>query len=118
MTIDLTKKVTTRSGLEVEIWTTEARNTLYPVRGEVLTRDGWDSASWTKKGKHVLCIEEDNSMDLINPPEEIEGWANIYPNRQLYGGLLHTSREEADRAAFDARIACIKIKYTKGEGLD
>jgi hypothetical protein len=60
--------------------------------------------------------------DLINIPEKIGGWLNIYRRRCDYNGVnpgvIWVSRAEADRdAAASKRIACIEISVTKGEGL-
>lgn len=102
---DLTKKVTTRDGKEVRIFTTEGRNEDHPVVGEVFIDGEWSYECWTIEGKY--SGNTNSKYHLINPPEE--KWINVYP------GKAHATREEADEYAVKDRIACIKFK--EGEGL-
>lgn len=86
----------------------------------------------TKEGKFVLVIPEndlvyyckengryltssEHDADLVNIPEKIEGWLNIY--EEVY---VHETKEAADRNTSDSsnRIACIKVSFIKGEGLN
>ena len=53
-----------------------------------------------------------NSNDLINVPERIEGWVNIYPTK------IDDTKEKADQSAGGSRIACIHVSFTVGEGLE
>lgn len=65
---------------------------------------------------------ETNNYDLIEPwsePVVHEGWVNIYPPRSSDNvfdcGMIGT-RKRCDAISKD-RIACVKIKFTEGEGL-
>ena len=46
--------------------------------------------------------------------EPMTRWFNIYDDGD---GTTYETRKEADESAANDRIACIEIKYTKGEGL-
>lgn len=113
--IDFTKPVQTKDGCPVKIFTAEARDTMYPVKGEVFAEDKWSDQSWTLGGLYVASEEGDS--DLINVPEEIEGWLNIYPRNGVIRNLYYDTKIQADIAADPTRIACIKIKFKVGEGL-
>ncbi|MES0444927.1 MAG: hypothetical protein ABUJ92_00140 [Desulfobacterales bacterium] len=115
--IDWTKPVQTKDGRPVTIWTTESKVGVYPVRGEFLFGGEWKADAWAIDGN----LFHDGSLDdknLMNVPEEIEGWVNIYE----YGGTISVGPIRKDEALSASHrenncIACIKIKFTKGEGL-
>jgi len=54
--------------------------------------------------------------DIINVPEKRELWLNIYPNTYLIGA--YETRTDADNWASSDRIACVRVEYTEGEGLE
>lgn len=60
-----------------------------------------------------------NNYDLINIPEKFERWINVYSNGDL-SLCLHNSMEIATKMASTTkvRIACIKVSFTEGEGLE
>lgn len=67
----------------------------------------------TREGKSV------HTPIVRNVPEEKTFWLNIYP---MSLGVAHSCKEEADTEAnfrdLAKRIACVKITYKEGEGLD
>ena len=91
---------------------------------------GYDSIYfWDKYGNVKGKYSIDGQDDLINIPEQVKGWVNVYPdsestcmisNGESYISLRgwHKSKEEADRHALRNRIACHYISITVGEGLE
>lgn len=69
MTIDWNKPVQTRDGRRVKIFTTEARDTEYPVQGEILEPHKWEQHIWTEDG-YFLNTRKVTDDDLVNVPEE------------------------------------------------
>ena len=108
--IDYTKPVQTRDGRPVTILSTEGRGQ-YPVIGYV----GKDTAmkKWSAEGNY--STDGDRTLDLINVPDRIECWVNVYPE---HFSSPHESKEQADSVAEKHRIACIKVEYTVGDGLE
>lgn len=66
------------------------------------------------KGGHYDNGNLDMASDLINIPEKIEGWVNVYDNFIMN---YHISKENADKYASDDLIACIYVSFERGEGL-
>lgn len=56
-----------------------------------------------------------NDEDLVNIPEKIEGWVNVYPD------MVHETKEVADNHNYKRgtpiRVACIQVSFPKGEGI-
>jgi len=125
--VDFTKPVTTESGCPVKIFTTEARGTTFPVIGEFYREDKWCQSVWTEDGQSVwtedglyYSSKSRHPLNLINPPEEIEGFFNMYedssdPTRFL--AYRQSSMDEAIKNRGVKCIATIPIKFKKGEGL-
>lgn len=62
-----------------------------------------------------------NDNDLINIPEKHEGWLNVYKPSLLESfstSHIYSNKKQADCGAICGRIACIKVSFTEGEGLD
>lgn len=118
MKIYITKEYRTRSGLKVKLWTVDARDSNFTVRGEMRGKDGeWTTVSWTANGQYFDRSSED-LWDLIEvkPRIQREYWDNVYPD---YISTGFGSRTRADAAAGNTRIACVKvvIDCEDGEGL-
>mgnify|MGYP001579553724 CR=1 FL=1 len=64
--------------------------------------------SMNKDGSFSFGKETD--CDLVNIPEKIEGWINMY--EISYG--LHQTKADADKVALHGRIACIKVSFEEG----
>ncbi len=107
-----------KTGRQVKVIYTQKEGN-YPIVGVV----GDFVRSFTQDGKYVkghtgLC-------DLLNLPQKIEGWVNIYEN--YVGELVHITKEKADLATNTVddedsrpagrRLACVKVNYTVGDGL-
>lgn len=73
--------------------------------------DTGDEYSYYTDSKGVAIPAFSSSYDLINIPEKIEGWVNVYPE------IIYNSKYLADSSAFKHRIACGFISFKEGEGL-
>lgn len=123
--IDFDKPVQTLYGEPVRIIETNVAGARYPIVGLVATGGGERLYRYDRQGRVSLGrgprSPRPHSLDLINVPEKHTLWLNINRvsgNRAAVGGY-YSSREEADAWAIGvARIACIPITVTEGEGLE
>ena len=129
--LDPTKPVQLRDGRQVRnvCWDFRRIDGSICISG-IIACEKYDlSMTWCANGKRYPNSQFDEVDDLINVPERIEGWANVYPdsesacmmsNGESYISLRgwHKSKEEADRHALRNRIACHYISITVGEGLE
>lgn len=67
---------------------------------------------WQLNGKNYHGEGDIMDYDLVNIPEKVEGWINIYEN-----DVIFKDKVIADIGAHPTRIACILINFTKGEGV-
>lgn len=76
---------------------------------------GEESASWQSDGCWLMSKCE-SPHDLVNIPEKIVRWVNVYGSSpgMFY---VHFTREEARRNGGSDRIACLRIEFEPGEGL-
>lgn len=85
--------------------------------------DGWIVVF--ADGRYNTTGSDDSEYDLVNIPEKIEGWFNIYKAAHLYyTGNLHDTKENAEimcngneRDKRDV-IARKFISFKEGEGLN
>lgn len=112
--LDLNKPIRTRDGREVVIYCTDAPGD-YPIHGRV---EGEDSPrGWTLTG--AWNIFANISSDLINVPEPVEVWVNIYRGENGFTfGDFRPNREQADRFAGPSRCGCHRIVIDNPEGFD
>lgn len=117
MTLDLTKPLTTRDGRPVRLLAQDVASD-YPIVGVIKNSDrSEDVRVWNARGGIIAGHE--TATDLINPPEKIEGWLNVYP-RASNGSctmVLHPTREVADELATTERVACFEVAINHGAGL-
>jgi hypothetical protein len=65
MPIQRDREYRTRSGNAVKLFTVNARDSHYPVVGEIETKSGdWDLTSWTADGKFMRTKNE-SPLDLV-----------------------------------------------------
>lgn len=115
MTLDLTKPVQIRKGNSVRILTTDRKDPWdYCVVGLISHNDNDERLHcWNKEGKS----EHHEKFNLVNIPVRQTGWVNVYKSGFLSD--LHPSKDEANQLfTLFTRVACVKIEYTEGEGLD
>ena len=74
------------------------------------SRDYWQE--WTMDGYLYPPCDKSSHDNLINVPERIEGWVNVYNTHK------HSTKQDADNNAGNGRVACIYIDVSEGEGLD
>jgi len=77
--------------------------------------------SWQSNGSWLTEDGCDNPSDLIEVPQAVTRWVNVY---RVGSVRFSESRYDADFYAAKlyassgyARIACIQVTYTEGEGL-
>lgn len=121
--IEMGKKYQTKDGKSVQILAVDLSGLAYD-RSVVGVVEGYQYPySWMADGHTTPHLV--SNTDLIEVQPELEGWVNIYPwNGVLYPFKLGSNqahafetKDEADAEARPDRIACIKIKFKKGEGL-
>ena len=79
---------------------------------------GFKIIRYTSIGTVYMSNCDKDQYDLIEPwkePVVHEGWVNFYPD--YISEDFHVSHRIADDMSGTDRIACIKIKFTEGEGL-
>lgn len=114
---------TTRSGLPVRIYATDAGG-MWPVQGAIKTEDGWEMEEWSASGNYVDEVQtKPHANDLIPKPKvrKLDCWVNVY----LIDGMVrigadYSSKDNADEAhGAHERMACIHIQrdVAEGEGL-
>ena len=76
-----------------------------------------EDAGWADMIPHIPRWDW-NSCEYRVKPQVHEYWLNVYPKgvNKLFIVSAPT-REDADKNSTTARIACIKISFTEGEGL-
>ena len=114
-----TMKAKTRSGLEVTIFTTQARGR-YPIVGAIHSEESDDPQCWAPNGR-FYGDDEDSQLDLITTPQKYKQtfWVNAYPGDR-WDICLHRDKKRADNFANKGRIACkeITIEFEEGQGLE
>lgn len=119
---DPTKPVRTRDGRPARIICRDRKGDDPLV---VLTVTGHDEETVGYRRSDGTTSWDAPDWDLVNIPEKIEGWLNIYnPCRPDAPEFLraYATRSEAD-AAHNAyaphrqRFACVKVSFEEGEGL-
>lgn len=109
--IDLTKPLQTRDGQPFTLLFTNGRG-LLPVGGYV--DDDKHITSYTADGR-FRTDKSESPCDLINVPEPVVGWLNLYAHDQIAYGSVNESRALADITAAPGRLALLKITYTPGQ---
>lgn len=112
MTLDITKPVQTRDGKPARIVCTDMKGT-FPVVALVTQKSGNEVVnSYDSNGVyHTFSGKSDN--DLVNIPERVERWLNVYPPRVLH--LVETQYEkslsDANSVASMDRIGILHFVY-------
>lgn len=112
MSIDFNKPVQTRDGRKVRILATDAVGG-QPVIALVMDNQSLEVVSrYSKDGSYL--VSKPTGADLINVPERVERWVNVYgPSAGV--GILNESRAGADEDAGSQRSAVIRITYEDGK---
>jgi len=109
---------TTEDGHMFRIFITDGGGA-YPVIGIYLPHNSgaWLTARWTAKGEPVYGS---SGLRISEEPTRGVFWINIYqkdyPKDRFSAG--HLTREEADRHSRSSRLACVKIEWAEGQGLE
>ena len=111
---DPTKPVRTRDGRPARIICTDRRGP-FPIVALLKSYGGEEVRSYDQNGQFA-DRGPGVANDLLNIPEKIEGYVNVY--RASTGGLigtLYSARAWADAATQPDRIACLKISGEEGQ---
>ena len=110
-------KYVTRGGHEAEVWATDGPKK-YPLQGRFRNKGGdWIAVSWAKDG--IYSYSGKSHVDLLDPIREHTFWLNVYLEPAgLATGVGYRTKADADRAADPDRIACFKVTFVEGEGLE
>lgn len=110
----------TRDGRPARIVATDREHSRQPPIVALVSEKG-DEIILTYFNNGHYYGEGEGAYDLINrpaPKRHGEVWANIYSSRTTDEAVnVHTTRDEADRAAGRNRLACVRVEWTEGEGL-
>lgn len=120
MSLDWTKPIQTRSGVPAELVTTlEGQPRSHVVK---YIHDNRACVSQVFPSGHIQHVGVERKEDIINvpppPPKTYELWLNVYPVDSGCFNYTHETRAYADQQADVNRVACLKVTYTHGEGLD
>lgn len=120
MSFDPHKPCTTRDGRPARIICTDAKCPCDNPIVALITEGGKEFPQYFYATGRVRA-EGENSLDLVNIPEKIEGWVNVYPTqeRHLVASLtdIFPDLRHAHEAKRPGRIACIKLTFSEGDGL-
>jgi hypothetical protein len=112
MTFDPNRPVQTRDGRPARILCTDLKGD-QPIAAAIRGAGGNETVSEFGENGQWL-VGETSDTDLINVPEKRTVWVNIYEDGYT---SRYPTRELADIGACRARIACVPLTYTVGEGL-
>ena len=116
--ISMDKEYRTRDGREVRVLCVDRKHAVYTVIGLITLNDGNEFLeTFTRDGRNDTRVE--HAADLIDVKPRIvrDIWINVYPDCT---GFCRQSKEDADSAASNDRIACVKVTIDceHGEGLN
>lgn len=123
--IDWTKPIQTRNGRKARVLCTDLASN--PSELIVVTAvrdpDGNEFVQLVRQDGRVLKSSND-VLDMLNIPEEITGWVNVYAAeggslnfgmlRKERFGMLHKGRLAINEGGI---VACIPVKFKVGDGL-
>jgi hypothetical protein len=115
---DYKKPFRTRNGKKAELLADDISGN-YCLCVKVIDEDNYSRIhSYSIDGIYnINNINHD--LDLVNIPQKITKWLSIYlEDRHNYYSYLYETKEEADECSGTTRIACIKIEFKEGEGLE
>lgn len=104
---DPTKPCRTRDGRAVRIYAIDGAGKR-PIHGAI----NGVIADWPIDGRTWGFGAAEAPSDLVNIPQKIESWLNVYEC-----GIGYETRERANDNALPGRIACVHVVCEEGEGL-
>ena len=110
-------KCRTIDGRSARIICTDARGN-YPITALIADRNGDEEPYCYSASGAFRWDDKQHEVDLINIPERHVRWVNFYSSLPTQMACDHESRETADRCASSDRIACIRVEFEEGEGLE
>lgn len=119
--------IETRCGEKVKLYAIYTHKCGTPLVHGAIRLPGdtyWIMQAWegSKAIYRGLLGTTSSARDLVKPLLSGTYWMNIYlrENGKLPEAAyrFHSSKEEADKCAHTSRIACIKVPWVQGEGLE
>lgn len=106
------KKYRTRDGKDVRVLCVDRKSKCgFSVVALVGEGDFESTISYRAEG-NVFLGGTKSALDLIEVKPKQFVWINLYPS------MDHHTKELADKNAGDNRIACIRVEFEEGEGLN
>ena len=76
--------------------------------------------------EEIVCTDKDGNLrglrnkitNIPEPKRSGEVWVNIYAIESAMHFNGYTTREQADYNALSKRLACVRVTWTEGDGLD
>lgn len=123
--IDITKTYTS-DGSPVRILCVDGPDTEHPVLGIVDGISGVQAWSPTGLTPNFFSVHTNSIHDLVEVKEKQVRYVNIYINKGATdkyrtpgeNAYFYNNRHEADINANHNRVACIRIEFEEGEGLE
>lgn len=113
MITDPNKPVQTRSGRKARIYATDGIDGEW--HGAIKYTNGWVPMVW-HNGGHFFTSGNPIENDLINVPEEVVRWFNLYDDNHRYAFIgARLSRVEADQYSTKGRVGLLKLTYINGK---
>ena len=115
--ISMDKQYKTRDGRAVEVLKVDMKHKYYPVAVVITEEDGSQAIrSRTSTGDTTHSRTTGGDLVEVKPRIKQNVWVNIHDGDNVY---VHKTREGADLAGGETRIACINmaLDYEYGEGL-
>ena len=108
--IDMNKEYVTKGdGLPVRIYCTDAGG-VFPVHGAVMTGGAWIMCEWDDVGQLRHPTGRPHQFDLIEKPQTVTRWVNVYEAGLAGGGMA--TRSQADDLSGSNRIGVLRIEIT------
>ena len=89
----------------------------YPI--VIAVTDCWgDESIQQREADGRVTANKETPYDLVNVPKKHEVWINFYNDGEGgYDSFSYSSQAIADESSDSNRIACVRVKFTEGEGL-
>lgn len=108
MTFDPTKPVRTRDGRNARIVCTDVNNSM-PIIALIKDEYGKEWIAHYGIGGNVYGYSQDKS-DLVNIPERVERWVNVFPIQYGWSVTNHKTKADADYTG-ECRVGLVKLVF-------
>ena len=120
--LDPTKSVQLRNGRQVRnvCWDFIFSDGTPGIAAIVREKDHDLQIAWNNRGRYYRSLNTMSEFDLINVPEQIEGWTLYFRNNADGNIIAEFSAKKMTKYknVYLTFIACLPTSLTVGEGLD